>query len=232
MPAVASVIAGATKPEQVVANVAAGAWEPSAEDLAALPRLEPERGCPRLRRVRIARFSLRDGVAFGVIEDDLVIRSSAIRLRRSSSPTSPWRLPDVRLLSPILPSKVVAIGKNYAVTCSRDGRRGAGDTADLPQAVDLGDRRRRRDPAAAVVGTRSTTKASWPSSSVGRAATCPEDALELRARLRPRQRRHGSRPAAQRRAVHPSQGLRLVLPARPVDRDRCSIRPTCTSSRA
>ena len=29
--AVASVIAGATKPEQIAANVAAGAWRPSAE---------------------------------------------------------------------------------------------------------------------------------------------------------------------------------------------------------
>jgi aryl-alcohol dehydrogenase-like predicted oxidoreductase len=38
-PAVASVIAGATKPEQVRANVAAGEWEPSAEDLAALNAL-------------------------------------------------------------------------------------------------------------------------------------------------------------------------------------------------
>jgi aryl-alcohol dehydrogenase-like predicted oxidoreductase len=38
-PAVASVIAGATKPEQVRANVEAGAWEPSAEDLAALNAL-------------------------------------------------------------------------------------------------------------------------------------------------------------------------------------------------
>jgi aryl-alcohol dehydrogenase-like predicted oxidoreductase len=35
-PAVASVIAGATKPEQVQANAAAGGWEPSADDLAAL----------------------------------------------------------------------------------------------------------------------------------------------------------------------------------------------------
>jgi aryl-alcohol dehydrogenase-like predicted oxidoreductase len=38
-PAVASVIAGATKPEQVRANAAAGAWEPSAEDLAELNTL-------------------------------------------------------------------------------------------------------------------------------------------------------------------------------------------------
>jgi aryl-alcohol dehydrogenase-like predicted oxidoreductase len=39
MPAIASVIAGATKPEQVRANVAAGEWEPSPEDLEALKRL-------------------------------------------------------------------------------------------------------------------------------------------------------------------------------------------------
>ena len=39
MPAVSCVIAGATKPEQVHANVAAGAWEPSAEDVEALRAL-------------------------------------------------------------------------------------------------------------------------------------------------------------------------------------------------
>jgi aryl-alcohol dehydrogenase-like predicted oxidoreductase len=38
-PAFASVIAGATKPEQVRANASAGEWEPSAEDLAALNHL-------------------------------------------------------------------------------------------------------------------------------------------------------------------------------------------------
>ncbi|MBA2461011.1 MAG: aldo/keto reductase, partial [Actinobacteria bacterium] len=35
-PAVVSVIAGATKPEQVRANAAAGRWEPSAGELASL----------------------------------------------------------------------------------------------------------------------------------------------------------------------------------------------------
>ena len=35
MPGVASVIAGATRPEQVRANAEAGKWEPSAEELAA-----------------------------------------------------------------------------------------------------------------------------------------------------------------------------------------------------
>jgi aryl-alcohol dehydrogenase-like predicted oxidoreductase len=38
-PAVGSVISGATKPEQVRANAAAGEWEPSADDLAALDAL-------------------------------------------------------------------------------------------------------------------------------------------------------------------------------------------------
>jgi aryl-alcohol dehydrogenase-like predicted oxidoreductase len=40
-PAVGSVIAGATRPEQVAANVAALGWQPSAEDLAALDRVAP-----------------------------------------------------------------------------------------------------------------------------------------------------------------------------------------------
>ena len=36
MPAIVSVIAGATKPEQVRANARAGTWEPKQNDLAAL----------------------------------------------------------------------------------------------------------------------------------------------------------------------------------------------------
>src|SRR3954468_8638897 len=39
MPSISSVIAGATKPEQVRANVEAGTWEPSADDVAALRTL-------------------------------------------------------------------------------------------------------------------------------------------------------------------------------------------------
>jgi aryl-alcohol dehydrogenase-like predicted oxidoreductase len=40
-PAVGSVIAGATRPEQIESNVAALRWEPSAEDLAELDRIAP-----------------------------------------------------------------------------------------------------------------------------------------------------------------------------------------------
>jgi aryl-alcohol dehydrogenase-like predicted oxidoreductase len=41
---VGSVIAGATRPEQVEANVSAGLWEPDAEDLAALADVNAQRG--------------------------------------------------------------------------------------------------------------------------------------------------------------------------------------------
>jgi aryl-alcohol dehydrogenase-like predicted oxidoreductase len=40
-PAVASVIAGATKPEQITANVAAGAWRPGADVMAAVDAIAP-----------------------------------------------------------------------------------------------------------------------------------------------------------------------------------------------
>jgi len=40
-PGVSSVIAGATRPEQVAANAAAGAWTPTIDDLIALRQLRP-----------------------------------------------------------------------------------------------------------------------------------------------------------------------------------------------
>ena len=43
-PAVSSVIAGATSPEQVVANVKAGEWRPTADDLAELDRITARSG--------------------------------------------------------------------------------------------------------------------------------------------------------------------------------------------
>jgi aryl-alcohol dehydrogenase-like predicted oxidoreductase len=43
-PAVASVIAGATRPDQVRANAVAGVWEPSDEDLSAIDRIVPGPG--------------------------------------------------------------------------------------------------------------------------------------------------------------------------------------------
>jgi 2-keto-4-pentenoate hydratase/2-oxohepta-3-ene-1,7-dioic acid hydratase in catechol pathway len=68
--------------------------------------------------VRIARFTTGDGAAFGVVEgeaDDLTVR------RIDGHPFAPFQvvgeplpLSSVRLLAPVLPSKVVAVGRNYA----------------------------------------------------------------------------------------------------------------------
>jgi aryl-alcohol dehydrogenase-like predicted oxidoreductase len=45
-PSVGSVIAGATRPEQVRANAAAGAWEPTADELAEIDAIVPPPGAP------------------------------------------------------------------------------------------------------------------------------------------------------------------------------------------
>jgi 2-keto-4-pentenoate hydratase/2-oxohepta-3-ene-1,7-dioic acid hydratase in catechol pathway len=78
--------------------------------------------------VRIARFvhpgsaSVRPGVAWGTVEGQAGAPYDALTVapidghpfETISFTGDRWALPDVRLLSPILPSKVVAIGKNYA----------------------------------------------------------------------------------------------------------------------
>ena len=74
--------------------------------------------------MRIARFTTGDGAAFGVVEGDDAegAGAAAATVRRiDGHPFAPFQvvgdpqpLADVRLLSPVLPSKVVAIGRNYA----------------------------------------------------------------------------------------------------------------------
>jgi 2-keto-4-pentenoate hydratase/2-oxohepta-3-ene-1,7-dioic acid hydratase in catechol pathway len=73
--------------------------------------------------VRIARFAKGDGVAYGVVEGEsgqpqtiaelyghpFGVDPAGVRLTGERYP-----LAEVRLLAPVLPSKVVAIGKNYA----------------------------------------------------------------------------------------------------------------------
>jgi 2-keto-4-pentenoate hydratase/2-oxohepta-3-ene-1,7-dioic acid hydratase in catechol pathway len=81
-----------------------------------------------LTNVRIARFvhpgsaSAPAGVLWGAVEGPVDASPEALTVAAISGHPfesitftgDRWALPDVRLLSPILPSKVVAIGKNYA----------------------------------------------------------------------------------------------------------------------
>jgi 2-keto-4-pentenoate hydratase/2-oxohepta-3-ene-1,7-dioic acid hydratase in catechol pathway len=81
----------------------------------ASPRLRP---LTKLTRMRLGRIASPDGVAFVSIEgehDDMTVREIAEHPFGTPTFTGrSWPLADVRLLAPILASKVVCIGKNYA----------------------------------------------------------------------------------------------------------------------
>lgn len=64
--------------------------------------------------MRIARFSTDDGMSFGVVEENTVAVIAAHPFGELTFTGQRLPLTDVRLLAPILPSKIIAIGKNYA----------------------------------------------------------------------------------------------------------------------
>ncbi len=72
--------------------------------------------------MRIARFAHPQGVAFGAVEGEAGGAAEALTVAEiAEHPFGSiefsgrrWALPDVRLLAPILPTKVIGIGKNYA----------------------------------------------------------------------------------------------------------------------
>jgi 2-keto-4-pentenoate hydratase/2-oxohepta-3-ene-1,7-dioic acid hydratase in catechol pathway len=67
-----------------------------------------------VRAVRIARFSVEGDVAFGIVEGDEVAALVSHPFGPLSFTGDRYPLDAVRLLAPVIPSKVVAIGKNYA----------------------------------------------------------------------------------------------------------------------
>jgi len=78
--------------------------------------------------MRIARFSHDGDVAFGVVEGDEIAEMSAHPFGPITFTGQRHGLSAVRLLAPVLPSKVVAIGKNYAEHASEMG----GDVPERP----------------------------------------------------------------------------------------------------
>jgi 2-keto-4-pentenoate hydratase/2-oxohepta-3-ene-1,7-dioic acid hydratase in catechol pathway len=73
------------------------------------------------RGVRIARYSHEGEVAFGVVEADEVAELASHPFGPLAFTGKRQPLNAVRLLAPVLPSKVVAIGKNYAEHASEMG---------------------------------------------------------------------------------------------------------------
>jgi len=76
--------------------------------------------------MRLGRIASPDGVAFVAIEGqdaDAIVREIAEHPFGTPTFTGrQWPLADVRLLAPILASKVVCIGKNYAAHIAEMGR--------------------------------------------------------------------------------------------------------------
>jgi 2-keto-4-pentenoate hydratase/2-oxohepta-3-ene-1,7-dioic acid hydratase in catechol pathway len=72
--------------------------------------------------VRVARFAHQGGMSFGVVEGEPGAGPEALTIEAIEGHPfgeigrsgQRWALGDVRLLSPILPSKVVCVGRNYA----------------------------------------------------------------------------------------------------------------------
>ena len=101
--------------------------------------------------MRIARFSHDGDVAFGVVEGDDVAEMASHPFGPVSLTGNRLPLSEVRLLAPVLPSKVVAIGKNYADHATEMG----GDVPERPLLF--------LKPSTAVIG--SGDKIAYPPSS-------------------------------------------------------------------
>ncbi|MGI8698826.1 MAG: fumarylacetoacetate hydrolase family protein [Mycobacteriales bacterium] len=91
--------------------------------------------------MRIARFSIGDEVDFGVVEGDEVAPITGHPFAPFTFTGYRYALAEVRLLAPILPSKVVAIGRNYAEHAAEMG----GQVTSEPMIF--------LKPSTAVVGT-------------------------------------------------------------------------------
>jgi len=79
--------------------------------------------------VRIARFAHASGMSFGVVEGEPDVGPGGLTVAEIDGhpfgqirfTEQRWALADVRLLSPILPSKVVCVGRNYADHAAEHG---------------------------------------------------------------------------------------------------------------
>jgi 2-keto-4-pentenoate hydratase/2-oxohepta-3-ene-1,7-dioic acid hydratase in catechol pathway len=105
--------------------------------------------------VRIARFaSPAGGLAYGVVEGEPDARYDALTVATITDHPfgqiafsgERWALPDVRLLAPVLPSKIVGVGRNYVEHATELGN-------DIPQAPLLF-----LKPPTAVIGPRDAIR--------------------------------------------------------------------------
>jgi 2-keto-4-pentenoate hydratase/2-oxohepta-3-ene-1,7-dioic acid hydratase in catechol pathway len=78
--------------------------------------------------MKFCRFVIRDGSAlapalplYGLLEGDSVFEISGVPWGAWSRGSRSLRLPDVRFLAPVVPSKIVCVGRNYAAHAAELG---------------------------------------------------------------------------------------------------------------
>ena len=176
---------------------------------------------PRLTAVKLATF-LPPGAAeplAGEVRGDQVVAfddgsTVAERLRsgdRTPAAGAAHALADVTLLAPHVPRAIFGIGLNYRAHAAEQGARAARDADRLHEAAVLGRARRAARCRCPAVVRRLDYE--------GELAVVMGPDGDRRG-LRRRRRRQRPRPAAPRAAVDAREGLRRLLPVRPVGDDR------------
>jgi 2-keto-4-pentenoate hydratase/2-oxohepta-3-ene-1,7-dioic acid hydratase in catechol pathway len=93
--------------------------------------------------MRLARIAHPAGVAFASIEGDEVAEIAEHPFGQPTFTGRRWALPDIRLLAPILPTKIIAVGRNYAAHAAEMG--GQAPRSDQPPLIFL-------KPSTSVIG--------------------------------------------------------------------------------
>ena len=173
--------------------------------------------------MRIARFTTGEDPVYGLVDGagEKIAEITGDPLYQKIELTGATHLvADVRLLAPVIPrSKVIGIGRNYADHAAEMG----GEVPVEPMMFLI--------PNTAVVGPGEPVVMPPQTSEVHYEGSCGRHRPPLQGpragggrqghlRVHLRQRRDRARPAARRRAVGACQGLRHLLPARALDRDR------------
>ena len=125
------------------------------------------------------------------------------------------RLPtaEVRLLAPVLPSKVVAIGRTTPSTPASSATRSRLSRCCSSLSTSVSAPVTRSSAPTGWAG--STSRASWPWSWASWSAGCAGRRYPGRARLHLRQRRDRARPATRRRPVDAAKGFDTFCPLGP-----------------
>ncbi len=188
--------------------------------------------------MKYCRFLLKGQTHYGIVEDrdnepwivDLAPappEDLAFHLTRARAPKlapdpegldfEPVPLSGADLLPPVAPSKIICVGRNY-----RDHAKELGNEVPAEPLLFFKPPSSLLKPGGAIVMPPASSRVDYEGEIavvIGGRASKPAARIQSprdHSRLHTGQRRHCPRPAEERRPVDPRQGLRHVLPRRPL----------------